>query len=103
MRARWRRELDQQDAKTTAGLKCRYWPDHRKLGVECGKPATHSWKTVSRGVIPVCDNCVRGSHQLLRDASPLFECKGGCDTKLLSPGRCVSCFMDWVSPPARAL
>lgn len=28
---------------------------------------------------------------------PIYHCEG-CGVKLKSPGRCVSCYMDWVSP-----
>lgn len=101
MRARWRREPDQQDADTAVGLTCRYWPNLQRLGVECGKPATHSYETISRGTIPVCTDCVMASAVLMFAAKPLHECEG-CHIKMLSPGRCVSCFMDWVSPKVPA-
>lgn len=98
MKASWRRALDQQDAEAASGLKCRYWPDLQRLGVECGKPATHSWKTVARGEIPVCDDCVNKSGVLRIEAKPLHDCLGGCGLKLKSPGRCVSCFIEWCQP-----
>jgi hypothetical protein len=42
----------------------------RHLGVECGKPATHTWRSTVRGQIAVCDDCIAKSYLLKHDAVP---------------------------------